>query len=330
MVEKAARGGIRYYWSPQHRDIARGCPVNAEALGPDHASAAARAEFLNQALDAWRSGLSSVKLDIAQPGHGTVGWVFDRYLKSPSFLKRASKRSHSEYRRALTRIEDTSTKTGGKVKDLPAGSITAAAADKIYDKLQTGPRGPRIRQANLSIDIARRAWKVMRRLAPSVVPVENPWCNIERIRSRSVKPAASRKGAYALAYALREMGEPHLGAAVLICFEWHQRPERVIAGDITWLDYRPPSRPDAVQIRHHKTGVKGWSPLEDEQGRLYPELEDYLASLANLGLPIVLTTGERGPARPFSPVYARRRIREARARAGLGSHVSLDSCRHGD
>jgi len=28
-------------------------------------------------------------------------------------------------------------------------------------------------------------------------------------------------------------------------------------------------------------------------------------------------------------VYAQRRVREARQRAGLGSHVTLDACRHG-
>jgi hypothetical protein len=84
-----------------------------------------------------------------------------------------------------------------------------------------------------------------------------------------------------------------------------------------------------VQIRHHKTGVKGWSPLEDSDGPLYPELEGYLAALPRLGLPIVLTSGDRGPARPYSMAYAQRRIREARTAAGLPSHVTLDACRHG-
>jgi hypothetical protein len=117
--------------------------------------------------------------------------------------------------------------------------------------------------------------------------------------------------------------------SVLICFEWLQRPERVLAGDITWADYRPDDRPDAVQIRHHKTGAKGWSPLEDSEGLLYPELEAYLETLPHLGLPIVLTAGERGPARPYSMAYAQRRVREARQAAGLPPHVTLDACRHG-
>jgi hypothetical protein len=43
----------------------------------------------------------------------------------------------------------------------------------------------------------------------------------------------------------------------------------------------------------------------------------------------VLTAGRRGPARPYAIVYAQRRVREARAAAKLGTHVTLDACRHG-
>jgi hypothetical protein len=132
-----------------------------------------------------------------------------------------------------------------------------------------------------------------------------------------------------LAQALKAMGEPHLGAAALLSFEFHQRPEHVRNGDITWTDYRPAHRPDAVHIRHPKTGAKGWVPLEDERGLLFPELEAYLADLPRLGLPIVLTQGRRGPARPYSAEYAQRKVREARKLAGLGEHVTLDACRHG-
>jgi hypothetical protein len=44
---------------------------------------------------------------------------------------------------------------------------------------------------------------------------------------------------------------------------------------------------------------------------------------------MVLTSGRRGLARPYSDEYAQRKVREARSRAGLGSHVTLDACRHG-
>jgi hypothetical protein len=103
----------------------------------------------------------------------------------------------------------------------------------------------------------------------------------------------------------------------------------VLAGDITWADCHPADRPDAAQIRHHKTGVKGRSPPDDADRPSYPELEAYLMDLPRLGLPIVLTSRARGPARPYSTVHAQRRVREARLAAGLGSHVTLDASRHG-
>jgi integrase len=152
---------------------------------------------------------------------------------------------------------------------------------------------------------------------------------VERDLTRQTKPAATREEAYALANALRDIGEPHLGAAALICFELHQRPEHVRNGDITWRDWRPESRPQHAYVRHPKTGAKGWIPLEDENGKLFPDLDAYLADLKPLGLPIVLTSGRRGPPRPYSAEHAQRKVREARKSANLGTHVTLDSCRHG-
>jgi hypothetical protein len=119
------------------------------------------------------------------------------------------------------------------------------------------------------------------------------------------------------------------GGKADICFEWHQRPEHVLGGDICWSDWRPSQRPDAVHIRHHKTGEKGWWPLEADEGTLFPEIEEYLGNLPRLGTPIVLTVGRRGPARPYSAEYAQRKVREARKRAKLPSYVTLDTCRHG-
>ena len=151
----------------------------------------------------------------------------------------------------------------------------------------------------------RRAWKVVQRKYPTVVPTGNPWIGVERIGKKATKPAATRGEAYALSVALKEISEPHLGAADLICFEWHQRPENVLAGGITWQDYRHADNPHVVNIRHLKTGVVVPLLLEDEDGQaFYPELDAYLAELPRLGLPIVLTSGERGPVHPYSIVYA--------------------------
>lgn len=83
-----------------------------------------------------------------------------------------------------------------------------------------------------------------------------------------------------------------------------------------------------MRIFHHKTGEVVLQPLEDEGRKLYPELETFLADLPWLGVEIVVTKGSRGPSRPYAMVYAQAKVRQARERAGLGSHVTLDACRH--
>jgi hypothetical protein len=331
LVKQLSGSKVGYYWSPHKRDKAAGFTLDREALGTDYGIAVERAIVLNAHLDAWRQGRSAERTPDAQPGFGTLGWLLDKYRRSNQFLKRVGERARPGYERAMRAIEDMPTKSGGTAAQLPLKSITPRAVDRIYERLQQGPRkNDRTRQANYAIDIMRRAWKIVQRKYSTVVPPGNPWIGVERVGRKATKPAASREEAYALAMALTDIGEPHLGAAALICFEWHQRPENVLAGSITWHDYRHDDSPNVVNIRHRKTGVVVPLPLEDESGMsFYPELDAYLANLPRLGLPIVLTSGERGPAHPYSMVYAQRRVREARERAGLGKHVTLDACRHG-
>ena len=325
---RLADGSIAYYWYPHPRDLLAGFATRCEPLGRDYGSAIERARMLNLHLDAWRAGRAGIKCLDVGPRFGTVAWLFERYFRSPAF-DRVSERSRPEYLRALRRIDDLPTLDGRTVGLLALASISARAADKIYAGLQNGPRGKRVRQANLSVDIARRAWDVVRRLYPKVVPTENPFRGVLKIGGKRVKIAATRAEAYKLAHTLREIGEPHLGAAALICFEWLQRPENVLTGKITWLDYRSPQHPKHVRILHHKTGEVVMQPLEDEGRLLYPELEAYLSELTRLGTPIVVTKGSRGPSRPYAIVYAQAKVRAARSKARLGDHVTLDACRHG-
>jgi integrase len=329
MVARRLKSGeIAYYWTPRRKDLDQGFPIQGEALGPLYGAAIDRAALLNAHYDSWREGQNAVKDVDLSPRFGTVMWLFERYRRSAAF-ERVSERSRPEYLRALARIEELPTRTGGTISQLPVASISARAADKIYAALQHGPRGKRVRQANLSVDVARRAWKIVRRHYPNVVPAENPFEGILKITGSRTKVAATRDEAYALAHALKDIGEPHLGAGALICFEWLQRPENVLTGKITWPDYRPPEHPQHVRIFHHKTGAVVLQPLEHKGRRLYPELESYLADLPRVGVPIVVTKGSRGPSRPYAMVYAQAKVREARQRAGLGSHVTLDACRHG-
>ena len=97
-----------------------------------------------------------------------------------------------------------------------------------------------------------------------------------------------------------------MGATALISFEWLQRPENILAGHLTWTDYRPLDHPNHVRIFHHKTGEKIWHPLEANGVRFYPELENFLAILERLGTPIVLLKPKKAnqTPRPFRIQYA--------------------------
>ena len=224
-------------------------------------------------------------------------------------------RSRGDYDRAFRLVLDHPTKTGGDLGHLSAASMTARAADKLYLALQKGKRVERrIRQANLCMIRMARAWDVVQRLYPQIVPVQNPFRGVELDYGKGTTRPASREEAYALHAALVAAGELHLAAVPLICFEWHQRPENVLAGHLAWTDYRPAERLDAVRILHHKTGELVWLPLSDEEGPLFPELTAYLDSLDRLGVPIVLLKPkgeELKPARPFKMRDSRARVRKA-------------------
>jgi hypothetical protein len=346
MVEKRlASGLISYYWSPQCRDVANGCPVRAEALGPDYGVAVARADELNEHLDRWRAGRSASKNIDSGPRFGTVDWWIERYTRSEAFTTLAL-RSRDDYREALyrlanlpTELRDASTGAQVRVGALPVSSLSPAAVDKLYAMLRAGGAN---RQANYPIDVARRAWKVIARQYPAqflipnpAAPREriplNPFVGVERVYGHGTTEPASRHQALALAHALARLGHPSLGAAALICFEWLQRPESVLAGHLAWTDYRPPQRPRDVRIDHHKTGKKIWQPLEDNAGCLYPELEDFLSRVPRLGIPIVLLEPKRAPRtpRPYSLEHARHLVQRARKLADLPAHVTLAACRHG-
>jgi hypothetical protein len=83
---------IACYWFPHPRDIKAGFLIRCEALGVEYGAAIALAAFLNQNLDEWLLDTGAVPSEIYRTGFGTVAWLFDRYLKSPAFEKRVSKR----------------------------------------------------------------------------------------------------------------------------------------------------------------------------------------------------------------------------------------------
>ncbi len=332
LAKRLKDGRTAYYWSPHKRDLKAGCAVRREALGSDFGTAIAKSELLNKHLDAWRQGRDAPKdLDL-QPDFGSLRWLVERYKRSRAWEK-ISERSRTEYEKVFRLVLEHPTKTKQELGRLPAASMSARAIDKLYVSLQKGKRVERrLRTANLAISCMARAWDVVQRLYPAIVPLQNPFRGVERDYSTGTTRPATREEAYALHTALLAAGERHLAAVPLICFEWHQRPENVLAGHLAWTDYRPTERRDAVRILHHKTGELVWLPLSDEDGPLFPELTDYLDTLERLGVPIVLLK-EKGKgaklARPFKMRAARSRVRKAANAAQLASDLTLAACRHG-
>jgi hypothetical protein len=266
-----------------------------------------------------------------QPGFATLEWLVEVYLRSRAW-ERVSTRSRYEYRRALRLVLSHKTKSGTEVGSAPVTSVTARGVDKLYLALQKGAKVERrLRQATLCMVRMARAWDAVHRLYPKVVPHDNPFRGVELDHGKETTVPATRAAAYALHHALIAAGEPHLAVVPLAAYEWHAHSENVIAGHLTWGDYRPSHRPNAVRVPHHKTGEFVWLPLADEHGELFPELTSYLDTLDRIGVSIVLMRSKRTdePARTFLLRTARRRVREAARKAGLPDSLTLAACRHG-
>jgi uncharacterized membrane protein YccC len=124
----------------------------------------------------------------------------------------------------------------------------------------------------------------------------------------------------------------------VICFEWLLRPENVVAGFLTWPDYRSKNWPNAVRIEHHKNKALVWHPLEEtldgETVKFYAEAEDVLSHLPKLGVPMIMRRiqkGERkGDAKVWSYPGMEKVVQQMRKKIeGVSKLFTLDACRHG-
>jgi hypothetical protein len=164
--------------------------------------------------------------------------------------------------------------------------------------------------------------------------VPNPWEGItKQRRTKRKKPAVTREQVYAFAWGCIEHAEPETGAAAVICFEWLQRPENVVAGYLRWSDYRNKDWPNAIKIEHHKTGEVVWHPLEEVSAggitKFYEDAEAVLSHLPRRGVPMILREVRDGVAKPCSFGGMQKIVQAMRARLGLPSTFTLDACRHG-
>ena len=123
--------------------------------------------------------------------------------------------------------------------------------------------------------------------------VPNPWTGVTlKVRTKKTKAAVTREDVYTFAWGAIEQGYPEVAPTAVICFEWLERPENVVAGCIKWTDYRAPSAPSIIRVEHHKTGTVAPHPLEEmtDDGliKFYADAEEVLAKLPKLGSPMIL------------------------------------------
>lgn len=339
------RTAFYFYVPGKYRKL--GCTVANQPLGRNYAVACGedgnggRAAALNAQIDEWQGIRRGLPITSERaPIYGSVRWLFQEYRRSKAYTEKVSPRSRPDYQRTMQLIEGYVTKRGDTLGDRKIRSVTPISADKIYEIILAGPDGDRPRQAEKAVALCRRAWRVVHRLHPREFDrdVPNPWdgVTIQR-RTKAKKPAVTRDDVYRFATAAITLGKPEAAAAAIICFEWLQRPENVLAGVLRWPDYRGKEWPNAIKILHHKTGATVWHPLEETVDgaivRFYPEAEAILEHLPRRGVPMILRAirTRKGVAfKPYSYSGFEKLVQNLRKQiSDLPGYFTLDACRHG-
>lgn len=340
IAKPLASGRTGFYFNVPTRYRKLGCSISNEPLGSDYIVACGedgnggRAAALNGLFDEWDTLQRGQPVAGERaPVYGTVDWLFREYKQSKAYLEKVASRSRPDYERTMLLVTDIVTKKGDRIGQRKIKSITPVSADKIYEIIIAGPRGERLRQGEKAVALCRRAWRVVHRMHPGEFDrqVPNPWDGVTRKRRvKKTKAAVTREQVYAFAWGSIEHGQPGAAAAAVICFEWLQRPENVLAGYLRWSDYRSKEWPNAIKIEHHKTGAVVWHPLEDEDGtKFYADGEAVLANLPHLGISMILREVSEGVTKPYSFSGMQKIVHTMRDKLGLPSTFTLDACRHG-
>jgi hypothetical protein len=192
------RTGFYFVLAKYYRDL--GCKIPNEPLGTDYAVACGsdgkggRAAALNALFDEWAAKCDGEPM-AGIVRYGTVDWPFREYKQSKAYLKKVAARSRPDYERTMLLVSDVVTKKGDRLGDRKIKAITPVSADKIYDLIIQGPRGPRPRQGEKVVGLCRRAWRVVHRLYPDQFnsDVPNPWDGVtKQPRTKKVKAAVTR------------------------------------------------------------------------------------------------------------------------------------------
>jgi len=288
-------------------------------------------------FDEWNTQRKGLPVSgVSMPKYGTVDWLFREYRMSKSYTEKVSRSARDSYEKAMRMVCDTLTNKGDRVGSRLVKTISPRGADKLYDKFVVGKKGLRYRQAEKAVGLCRKAWKVVYRLYPEEFDkaVPNPWAGVTmKTRVKATKAAVTRDQVYQCAHGCVAAGEVEVAAAAVICFEWLQRPENVIAGHLNWTDYRSEKNPTIIRILHHKTGAVVLHPLEETSSKgvvkFYDEAEQILSHLPRRGVSMILRDLGDGNAKPFAFSTMQHKVQSMRKKLKLPAIFTLDACRHG-
>jgi len=279
-----AKQCFTYYYVVRRSEVARGCPVKSQPLGP-YDAALTTAPNLNGVRVAWETGEAlKPKADVMI--FGSWGWLVREFEECRTFKDQDPPQRKNRLWH-LRLVGKTPLADGTTIKDAQLNRLTAKVAEKIYAALLptlkknplTGEMEPANRQTTAvrAIKYARRAWNEVRRLEPKFVPEINPFANMRLKDDWEESPAASFDELLAFLAAADRLKEFCIGAAALVGWEWCQRVTHAFA-DFNVADFRPEGASEWSYIRHPKVSRSNvWMPLVSAGGEpLFDELTSRL------------------------------------------------------
>ena len=341
MISKSLSGGrIGYYWNPAKRIMDKNPPLERKPLGQDLPAAIIEARQRTNALKHW---LLTGHLPDETPSEtaelpGSIDHMFRVYRehapsKQGSFesLKNSTKRDYNYH---ISRFSNYVLKDGRRIGEVLAKDIDPPFVDTIYEKFAHNDKGePILRSANMMMAVCRRAWQVAHRAMPERVPTDNPFSKMGLNQSSTETRPATYEELVTFETKALELNRPELAFAARAAWELLQRPSE-IRDCFAWKHYRPPEHPNEVWVGFNKNKNPIWKPLEDEEGRFYPELEDYLKLIPQRS-PIVCThevlkgrQKSSGVFKPYSKRFFEKSVKMVAVAAGL-PHITLAKFRHG-
>ena len=317
---------IAWYWQPTPDDIRRGFTPKSAALGPDFARACKVAETLNADLDNWRNGVDRPKYE-----PGTVNWMIAEFEASRAYrnLSASSKRNYSLQLGRIAKLQLKS--PAGPFGALELTRINTRTADTIYEKM--AKRGSRT--GAYAMAAMRRAWNVVWRLWPELVPSVNPFEKMGISHAaEETKPATYGQ---LLTFVSMAVAEGELGVAIAARAAWDlcMRPSEIYE-KFAHAHWRPEDYPHHCWVGSAKNdhGARVFVADPDTGEAFYPELDKLIDTAGPKGSLVVLRRQQKGPKVyrdwiPITPRLGASLALKIRRKAKLPNYVTIEAFRHG-